>query len=275
MNEKTCTQNGTMKPACSLWPSVVVTLVAFGIMITVNALANSLPLNGVNTGQLSNELPNLFVPAGVTFGIWGLIYLLLAGKMWLLLESAIRGRQVPSPLAIWILAVNFLLNAAWIFAWHWRLLPLSVLLTLGILGSLIAIGELHRRADPEVFADPVRRFLWKQPVQVYLGWMCVATVANITVLLVHRGFDGGGLDPRIWTVLVIAVATGLGVALIVRRGTMSPALVIIWALLGIILKRTLTDASHTFVIIVAAALGATLLLFMVAKSTHDDSKSAD
>ncbi|HPF93546.1 MAG TPA: hypothetical protein PLV65_06405, partial [Tenuifilaceae bacterium] len=50
---------------------------AFAVMIVLNYLANALPLNGKTTGELSAEYPNLFVPAGLTFSIWGIIYLML------------------------------------------------------------------------------------------------------------------------------------------------------------------------------------------------------
>ncbi len=271
-----------MKTARPLLPATLAAAFAFNGMITVNALANALPLNGVNTGRLSDELPNLFVPAGLTFSIWGLIYLLLAGHLLVLLEAALRcdrgtGRTPDSTstptrtASVWILAANFCLNAAWIFAWHWRLLPLSVVIMLGILGTLIALEELdHRRGvGPATGAASAttglrfRRFLLRQPILVYLGWICVATVANVTALLVHLGFDGGGLDPRIWTVLAICAATGVGGALVWRRGHAAPALVVVWALFGIILKRARTDAAETALIIAAAALGAAFLLGLV------------
>lgn len=267
-----------MMPSRPLLPPTLAAAFAFNGMIAVNALANALPLNGVNTGQLSDELPNLFVPAGLTFSIWGLIYLLLTGHVLVILETALRLSPEPDPpaprapssdaAAAWILAANFGLNAAWIFAWHWRLLPLSVVIMLGILGTLVALEELeHRRKDQAPAATStglrVRRFLRSQPILVYLGWICVATVANVTALLVHLGFTGGGLDPRVWTVLAIAAATAVGAALVWRRGHVAPALVVVWALVGIILKRARTDAGETAVIIAAASVGAAVLLGLV------------
>ena len=54
-------------------------LIGLVMVLTVNALANILPINGYNTGQVSGFYPNYFVPAGFTFAIWGIIYLLLIG----------------------------------------------------------------------------------------------------------------------------------------------------------------------------------------------------
>jgi hypothetical protein len=54
-------------------------IVLFAIMVVMNYLANALPLNDKTTGELSDSYPNLFVPAGITFSIWGIIYLLILG----------------------------------------------------------------------------------------------------------------------------------------------------------------------------------------------------
>ncbi|MBU1242631.1 tryptophan-rich sensory protein [Myxococcota bacterium] len=245
--------------------SAIIAALCFLLMITINALANALPLNGVNTGALSNGLPNLFVPSGATFSIWGLIYLLLGGHVWVLLETAFRDGKGPGgstgePL---ILAANFALNATWIFAWHWRMIPLSVLIMLGILGTLILLEERMAFADArETPRTGVRAFFLRQPILVYLGWICVATVANVTAALVHAGWDGFGLDPRVWTVLAIAAATAVGLALVWSRRAVASALVVVWALVGIICKRAGLDARETMTIITAAAIGVILLLVM-------------
>ena len=54
-------------------------VLGFALVLTLNTLANALPINGMNTGEVSALYPNLFVPAGFTFSIWGIIYLLLLG----------------------------------------------------------------------------------------------------------------------------------------------------------------------------------------------------
>ena len=47
---------------------------AFISMLIVNVLANAVPLNGLRTGEVAALYPNLFTPAGITFGIWSVIY---------------------------------------------------------------------------------------------------------------------------------------------------------------------------------------------------------
>jgi hypothetical protein len=59
-------------------PLKIAVAVSFLVMLAANALANILPFNGLTTGEISDRFPNLFAPAGITFSIWGLIYLTLA-----------------------------------------------------------------------------------------------------------------------------------------------------------------------------------------------------
>ena len=229
-----------------------------------NALANALPLNGVNTGQLSDEIPNLFVPAGITFAIWGLIYLLLLGYVAAVLKSAFgkAGQGRWSAAEGWIFSLNAALNAGWIFAWHWRLVPLSLLIMVGILGTLILLMERRRTADREAQRDgasSLQRFFLRTPILVYLGWICVAMIANVTAVLVTSGWNGFGLDPVWWTVIVLAVGTGIAIALVLRRGAIASGMVVIWAYAGVVIKRSEVDQAQTMPI-VAVALAAIVLV---------------
>jgi len=231
-------------------------------MLTLNGMANALPLNGVNTGQLSDGIPNLFVPAGLTFAIWGLIYLLLIGYVIAVFKAATSasGLEAWAPADGMLFSANAALNAVWILAWHWRLIPLSLLIMAGILGTLIAMMERnHERATGPATAaaqgGPILRFFLRVPVLVYLGWICVATIANVTALLVTMGWNGWGLDPLVWTILVIAVGAAVGAYLAVARGAVSAGLVVAWAYAGIILKRSGIDAASSLPIIVAAGAG--------------------
>jgi hypothetical protein len=113
------------------------TLLAFAAMIYVNYLANSLPINGKTTGQLSGFYPNLFVPAGITFTIWGIIYLLVAAYcIWQFFPAS---RETASQIA-WLFIISCVFNGLWIVAWHYQKLPLSLLIMTGLLVSLILIN---------------------------------------------------------------------------------------------------------------------------------------
>src|SRR5512147_814965 len=107
------------------------------LALTVNILASALPLNGQNTGEISDRFPVYFVPAGYVFSIWGVIYL---GWIAFILFQ-FRARQQENVrlrrLGYWF-AVSNIANAAWLFCWHYNRFGLSVLVILGLLGSLIA-----------------------------------------------------------------------------------------------------------------------------------------
>lgn len=205
--------------------------------LVCNGLANALPLNGMDTGELSELYPNLFVPIGLTFAIWGVIYL------WLLALVAygftrIRDDRVRNPLILigpWFL-VNCLANAAWIFAWHWQLVGLSLAIMGVILASLVAMYlRLGIGKEPAPAGD---RWLVHAPISVYMGWITVATIANVTTLAVDLGAPAFGTLPAVLTVGVMATAVLIAARMLWARRDVLYALVVVWAFLGIYLKRS-------------------------------------
>src|SRR5512137_3017840 len=113
--------------------TVSVTILA---TIVVNALANILPINGQNTGQISDRFHVYFVPAGYVFSIWGLIYLgLIAFAIFQALPSQRENLRLRK--TGWWISLGGLANIAWIFLWHYEQFPLTVIAMLVLLGSLI------------------------------------------------------------------------------------------------------------------------------------------
>jgi len=234
-------------------------LLGFAATLVLNALANILPLNGKQTGELSDSYPNLFVPAGLTFSIWGVIYLLLTAFIVYQLVCVVRGSRDRGfldrigPLFL----ISSVANSLWIVAWHWQLVPLSLLLMLVLLGSLIAMYlrlEIGR-GDKE----RARKLLVELPFSVYLGWITVATIANTTALLVDAGWGGLGLSEVFWAVLVIIAALVITALMLYTRGDVAYALVVLWALLGIYLKRTAVALPTDDGVELAALLGVLLV----------------
>lgn len=253
--------------------SAIMATLFFFVMVTVNGLANALPLNGVNTGQLSDEIPNLFVPAGITFAIWGLIYILLLGFVitGLIVAFGKKENNIWTATDSWVFSINAVLNTAWIFAWHWRMISLSLVLMLGILATLIFLlesgfktTEMNKIQKADLgLGEKVRDFFLWQPILVYLGWICVATIANVTALLVTLGWNGFGISDLWWTVAVIIVGTILGIYLVLKRGAVASGLVVIWAYAGIFIKRRAVDPSATMPIIIAATVGSIVVLAVI------------
>jgi hypothetical protein len=247
----------------TLWILKMVNLIAFLATITVNALANILPINGKTTGELSDLYPNLFVPAGLTFSIWGLIYLLLA--VFTVYQLVTAGQNVAGflqkigPLFVLSSAANI----CWIFLWHHQRVSASVVAMLVLLASLLA---LYLRLGIGVSASSWReRLLVHLPFSIYLGWITVATVANITALLVHTGWTRFGASEELWTVVVLVVAAGITLAVLFSRNDLFYSLVILWAFLGILLKRLAVDSppSRAIVITLAVSMAAIALVLLI------------
>jgi hypothetical protein len=240
-----------MAKTSALWLLKILNIVAFLATVATNAMANALPINGKTTGELSDLYPNLFVPAGLTFSIWGLIYLLLAIFAIYQIAAPIRScaefLQRIGPFFIVASAANI----GWIFLWHYQRVGASLVLMLVLLASLLAA---YLRLGIGVQAAPWReRLLVHLPFSVYLGWITVATIANVTVLLVHIGWNRFGASQELWTVLVLIVAALITLAVLFTRNDLFYALAILWAFLGILIKRQALDSPPSRAIIVTLA----------------------
>jgi len=193
-------------------------------MFVVNSLANILPINGITTGALSDAIPIYFVPAGYVFSIWGLIY---AGLVVYMISMFTNFTKEDRAIYPWVIASS-LANAAWIFLWHYRLVYVSVIAMVIILASLIAIYTiLHKAKKVSV--------LKTLPFNIYLGWISVASIANVSAALYVANWNGFGISPEIWSAIMIIVATGLAVYSMYKK-TYSYSLVILWAIIGILVK---------------------------------------
>jgi len=244
-------------------PSTWAFLNAAGLLVALvaNGLANALPLNGMNTGELSDLYPNLFVPMGLTFSIWGVIYLwLIAFVVFGFVRLRAEGPGHLEAIGPWFL-INCVANAAWIFAWHWRLVGLSLAIMFAILGSLIVMYlRLGIGVRP---AGAGERWLVRAAVSVYLGWITVATIANVTTVAVDLGAPPFGTVPAVLTVVVLAVAVAITGAMLWRRRDVAYALVVVWAFLGIYLKRSGGTEDGSTLVATAALVGLVALVLGV------------
>ncbi|MEM6264819.1 MAG: hypothetical protein AAGI38_20065, partial [Bacteroidota bacterium] len=208
-------------------PRILQVLNIIGLIgvITVNYLANALPIGGRTTGELSAFYPNLFVPAGITFAIWGVIYLALIGFIIYQAKGLFGSKTGPGALqriGIWFF-VSCLGNAGWIIAWHNLQIELSLLIMLVILGSLIVIYNRQVKRVPDSTAD---RWLAQFPFQLYLGWISVATIANATALLVSYKVDFGIEVNQYLAAGLVLIAAGFGIAFLNRQKDWAYAAVI-------------------------------------------------
>ncbi|HRI60731.1 MAG TPA: hypothetical protein PK228_13430, partial [Saprospiraceae bacterium] len=216
-------------------------ILGFAAIVTVNFLSASLPLNGKTPGQLSDQYPNLFVPAGLTFAIWGVIYLVLLA--WVLPQVAGLFSQKQLAYAApgvenvgWFFFLTCILNIAWLFAWHWEQIEISVVVMVCLLTTLIVLNEKIRNGRAKV--NDYEKWLAHTAFGLYQGWITVALIANVTALFVASGWQGFGIPESTWAILMIATGACLAVFMVLSRNMIFHGLAVAWALLGIYLKRS-------------------------------------
>jgi len=219
-----------MKPTTRRWINVG----AFLFAAAVNGLANVLRFGGNTTGQVSEAIDAVFTPAAYVFSIWGLIYLwLLAYVVYQALPST---ADAPFQRQIGVLfAVNMVANAIWMFCWHYKWFGATMVLMAIILVTLVLIyirlGTGVRQARPLV------QWLVRAPFSVYLGWICVATIANASTLLIDLNWNRWGLRETDWAVIMLLVGTALSAVFSLLRRDWLVNLVVVWAFVGVFMSN--------------------------------------
>ncbi|HDS02673.1 MAG TPA: tryptophan-rich sensory protein [Firmicutes bacterium] len=237
------------------------TALSYGGMLIVNYLANALPLGGMSTGRISDLYPNLFVPSGFTFSIWGLIYLMLGlSTVFFVIKTGTHADGLYRKLACFFVASSFL-NAGWIFSWHYRLPGLSLVIMILFLLTLNAIMIILWDQDKKMTSSE-RIFLFI-PFSLYFAWLNIAFLANFTALKVHMGWTWGVSD-MFWAMTMIFIAVIRTIYRVVRRKDIIFSIVASWALLGIIHKRLATGEAREVSLAALTGLLAIAIALIVA-----------
>lgn len=222
------------------------------VVLIVNFLANYLPIGGRTTGEVSSAYPSLFTPAGFTFSIWGLIYTLLIAYVIFQLLPRNKYRPIFDRINRHFV-VNCAANALWIICWHYEFITLSLILMAVILTSLIGIYRHILPGKLEGFRD---HLFIKIPFSLYLGWITVATLANISVEQTVIGMDNWIMTKTVWVFVELALAGAVGTVMIIRYRDPIFGGVVAWAAYGITEKQIDTPE-------VAGAAAAVMILVMV------------
>ena len=207
-------------------------LVSILATIAFNALAVTLPLLGRTPGEISDTFPVPFTPAGYVFSIWSLIYVgLVLYGVW-----QARPAQAGDPrlraVAPWVILAGAF-NIAWLVAWHAERVVLSVGPILGLLVSLLVVYEGLQRGP----GGGTLRWFARVPFGIYLGWVSVATIANVSVAGWDLGWRGAPFGADAWALIAILVATVIGLRVLQVRGDVAFALVLVWAFVGIAVQN--------------------------------------
>jgi benzodiazapine receptor len=234
-----------------------INVVAFIVTVAVNILAGSTTfLGGKMSGDISDLYPTLITPAGYTFSIWGLIYTLLL--IFSVYQALPRNRERPFLREIsFLFALSGAFNIVWLFLWHYEMISVSVVLMFALLATLIAIYQRLGIGKADVALR--EKMFVHLPFSVYLGWITVATITNVAVALTAVGWDGGGIAPMTWAILVLVVALIVTLAVIATRKDAAYSLVLVWALVGIMSKQ-----SENQTVVLTAEVSIAIILIAIA-----------
>lgn len=241
----------TKDSSLMIWSNIV----AFAVMVFVNALAGGTKLiGGVNTAQVSNANPTLITPPGYVFAIWGIIYILLGIFVVFQALSSQKGKDYQKKIG-WMFVLSCVCNILWIFLWQNQLIAISVVVIFLFLATLIV---LYRRIGVGMNKISLgEKLAVHVPFSIYLGWLTIASIANVSVALVSIGWNGFGISPVSWSILILIIATLIGLLVVVRRRDIAYGLVFVWAFTGIAIKQ---GANPT----VSLLTGASAILILMA-----------
>ncbi len=197
-------------------------------MLFFNFLANSLPLNNRNTGQISDDYPSFFTPSGFTFFIWGIIYVLLGVVV---VKMAISSNDTfleeYSILFIMLFLITCITNIAWLFCWHYDKILLSTIIMIVFLAGLSII----------TFYIKDLNYLTRVAFSIYTGWVSIALIANITILLVKTNIPLFQNNETLWYVIMMIVGVVLGLLILLLTRNVFYIMVFVWAYFGIFMKH--------------------------------------
>jgi benzodiazapine receptor len=225
-------------------------------MIVMNILANALPFFGRGTGEVSALYPTLVTPAGYVFAIWGLIYIALIAYSAAQFIKPLATDPMPDALA-WPLIVSNVANVVWLLLWQSLNIYWTVPVMLVFLGSLIVAYRIAHKDRPTK-PSALERWAVRAPLGLYLGWVSVATIANISAALYAANWSGWGIPAEWWGVVVLVVGAALAILGLVREGDGVFAGVFVWAFAGIYVAT-----SSPLVRVAAAALAVVIAVGIV------------
>jgi hypothetical protein len=158
----------------------------------------------------------------------------------------------------WLYVLSCVANAAWLFLWHYEYFALTIVAMAALLLLLIAI--YLRLGTGSTRVSKAEAWLVRVPFSIYLGWITVATIANATSLLDYLNWNGWGLTPVAWAVIMLVAGAVITSAVSITRGDIAYVLVIVWAYVGVAVKNSDTALIAVLAGFLAGFVLGTLLL---------------
>lgn len=201
---------------------LAVSVLVIGFSAWVSAPQFWFPLNNMSQKAISDMYPSAITPAPFTFSIWSVIYCTWIILWFVILFSKNRNTWIHEK-AVIPLAFAVLLTAVWLIPWSYLWIGTSLFIILLLLFVLKYVFHLTRQ-DPLITRTTVELFLW---------WINIATVANITIWLLSIWFRWWNIPHNYWAIGVIWLAFLLTLYYQFRYQTHVISAVFLWAMFGI------------------------------------------
>jgi benzodiazapine receptor len=242
-------------------------IAAFIVTLAINGLAGTTVLNGRTTAQVSDLYSNPFTPAGYVFAIWGIIYTLLL--VFVIYQALPKQKAKPFQKQIGALfLLSSVFNVVWLFLWQYNYITISVVVMFALLATLVAI--YLRLGIGKSTAPLTEKLAVHLPFSVYLGWITVASIANVAAALVSVGWSGFGLSAETWAIAAMGIALIVTLMVIAFRRDIAYSLVLVWALSGIAVKQSMyPNIVFTAEVAIAAILVTLALSLLVGKLRNE------
>lgn len=204
---------------------ILITL-SFIVMFALNYLANALPIGGNTTGDISEKYNTMFTPSGYAFSIWGIIYLLLTIVLILFLWNEVRVISNGSTIIFVLIIIINLLNGLWLVCWHTDSILLSAIVMLMLLVSLLLLVSNLQVEDRLIHTT----------YSIYAGWISIATIANISILLYKFDFSIFMNYQLIWLIAILVIGVVIGLYMAIKEKNIAYSSVFVWAYVAILVR---------------------------------------
>lgn len=199
----------------------------FAVTLLVNTFGALGLINGLSQKEISDMFITLITPSPFTFSIWSVIYsLLIVSVIIMIVKKDTYYKSAVNQIST-LFRISCILNIAWIIAFSYVQVELSVLLIFGfvITLSLICMNLLK--------VDDGKHWLLPLSFGIYTGWLFIATVVNTAAMLVKLQWNGFGIADDIWAIIILIVAIALVVAVLLKNKNAVFPIPIAWAYFGI------------------------------------------
>lgn len=203
-----------------------------GLFLAVTLVINTLGaigvINGLSQKQISDMYVTLITPSPSTFSIWSVIYslLLISIIMMIVKKNDPYYHKAIDQITL-LFRISCILNIAWIIAFSYIQLELSVLFIIGFVITLSLICQKLAKIQDR------KRWLLPLSFGIYTGWLFIATVVNISAALVKLKWEGFGIADDVWAIIILIIAVLLVIFVLLKTRNASFPLPVSWAYLGI------------------------------------------